>query len=108
MTESDAPKPSAFRGFLDFIRDKGVVGLAVGFIMGGAVTKTVTSLVDDVINPLIGIFAGSKLVLTEMTIGVVKLGSFANALINLIIVSAVVYFIFYKALRLDKLEKPKQ
>ena len=97
----------SIRGFLDFIRERGVAGLAVGFIMGGAVTKTVTSFVDDVLNPLIGIVAGSRLNLTEMTIGVVKVGSFANTLVNLLIVSAVVYFILYKALHLDKLEKPK-
>ncbi|MBI4133112.1 MscL family protein [Candidatus Uhrbacteria bacterium] len=95
------------RGFLDFIRERGVVGLAVGFIIGGAVTKTVTSLVDDVINPLIGTFAGSSLKLSEMTVGVIKVGSFANNLINLFIISVVVYFVLYKALRLDKLEKPK-
>ena len=94
-------------GFMDFMRERGVAGLAVGFIMGGAVTKTVTSFVDDVLNPLIGIVAGSRLNLTEMTIGVVKVGSFANTLVNLLIVSAVVYFILYKALHLDKLEKPK-
>ena len=27
------------KGFLDFIREQGVVGLAVGFILGGAVSK---------------------------------------------------------------------
>jgi len=97
----------AFSGFLDFIRERGVVGLAVGFIMGGAVTKTVTSLVDDVINPLIGTFAGSTLKLSEMSIGIIKLGSFANNLVNLIIISAVVYFVLYKGLRLNKLDKPK-
>lgn len=95
------------QGFLDFIRERGVAGLAVGFIMGGAVTKTVTSFVDDVLNPMIGLVAGSHLNLSDMTIGVVKIGSFGNNLLNLIIVSAVVYFVLYKALRLDKLEKPK-
>ena len=98
---------AAIQGFADFIRERGVVGLAIGFMMGGAVTKTVTSLVDDVINPLIGFVAGGHLNLSEMTIGVVKIGSFGNNLINLFIVSAVVYFIFFKALHLEKLEKPK-
>ena len=39
-------------GFMDFIRTQGVVGLAVGFILGGAVSKVVAALVTDVINPL--------------------------------------------------------
>ena len=95
------------QGFLDFIRERGVAGLAVGFIMGGAVTKTVASLVDDVLNPLIGLVAGSRLNLSEMTVGVVKIGSFANNIMNLLVISAVVYFVLYRALRLDKLEKPK-
>jgi large conductance mechanosensitive channel len=47
-----------FSGFIDFIREQGVVGLAIGFILGGAVSKTVSSLVDNVINPLIGIALG--------------------------------------------------
>ena len=97
----------AWQGFLDFIRERGVVGLAVGFIIGGAVTKTVTSLVDDVFNPLIGTFIGSSLKLSEMTVGVVKVGSFANNLINLLIVTAVVYFVLFRGLRLNKLDKPK-
>ena len=106
-SEIRTEKTSPVAGFLDFIRERGVVGLAIGFILGGAVTKTVTSLVDDVINPLIGIVLGSTLKLSEMSISVVKIGSFGNNLINLLIISAVVYFVFFKALRLDKLDKKK-
>ena len=42
------------RGFLTFIREQGVVGLAVGFILGGAISKVVTSLVENIIQPLLG------------------------------------------------------
>jgi len=41
-----------FSGFIDFVREQGVVGLAVGFILGGAVSKVVSSLVKDIINSL--------------------------------------------------------
>ena len=44
--------------FIDFIRKQGVAGLAVGFILGGAVSKVVSALVSDIINPIIGIFLG--------------------------------------------------
>lgn len=37
------------KGFIEFIREKGVVGLAVGFILGGAVAKVVAALVTDLI-----------------------------------------------------------
>ena len=40
------------KGFLEFVREQGVVGLATGFILGGAVSKVVTSLVTDIINPV--------------------------------------------------------
>ena len=39
------------RGFLNFIREQGVVGLAIGFILGGAISKLVAALVNDLINP---------------------------------------------------------
>ena len=46
------------KSFLDFVREQGVVGLAVGFILGGAVAKMVTAVVTDLINPLIGLILG--------------------------------------------------
>jgi len=42
--------------FVDFIRKQGVAGLAIGFILGGAVSKVVTALIEDIINPLVGLF----------------------------------------------------
>jgi large conductance mechanosensitive channel len=47
-------KGDYMKGFLNFIREQGVVGLAVGFILGGSVSKVVTSLVTDIINPVLG------------------------------------------------------
>jgi len=46
------------KGFIEFIREQGVMGLAVGFILGGSVKELVTSLVNDLVNPLVGIFLG--------------------------------------------------
>ena len=98
------------KGFMDFIREQGVVGLAVGFILGGAVSKVVSSLVGDVINPIIGIALGKAGALTSASLTVgsshIMLGSFVNALIDFCIVAAVVYF-GVKKLGLDKLDRPK-
>lgn len=108
VIQAEPPKPkTALQGFMDFVRERGVVGLALGFIVGGAVTKTVTSLVNDILNPIIGYVLGSRLNLSDMQIGAVKFGSFVANLLDLLLVMLVVYFVFYKALRLDKLEKPK-
>lgn len=99
-----------FKGFMDFIRTQGVVGLAVGFILGGAVSTVVKSLVDDIINPILGLILNQAKGLTEMVIKIgdasIKLGNFVNIVINFIVISAVVYF-GVKFLKLDKLDKPK-
>ena len=96
--------------FIAFIREKGVLGLAVGIIMGGAVTKLVTSIVEHLINPLIGAVTGAAgnlnslaytLPLTDITF---KYGAFISSLIDFIAVLAVVYFVFVKS-PINKIDK---
>jgi large conductance mechanosensitive channel len=95
-------------GFMEFIRKQGVVGLAVGFILGGAVSKVVASLVTDIINPLLGIVLGAAGTLKEayFTLGQTKVmwGSFVNTTIDFLVIALVVYF-GVKGLRLDSLDK---
>lgn len=98
------------RGFMDFIREQGVVGLAIGFVLGGAVSKTVTSLVDNIINPLVGLLMGKVSLVDKMLVigtASIKWGAFVSTIIDFIIVAAVVYFGF-KALGLDRLDKKKE
>lgn len=96
-------------GFVSFIREQGVVGLAVGFILGGAVSKTVSSLVDNVINPLVGLLLGKvDLVDRVVTVGSItlKYGAFISTVVDFVVIAAVVYF-GVKSLGLDKIDKPK-
>jgi len=93
-------------GFMQFIREQGVVGLATGFILGGAVSKLVTALVNDIVNPIIGAILGSAEGLKAMTIGPILLGDFVAVFIDFVIVAAVVYFVV-KGLGLDKMDKSK-
>jgi large conductance mechanosensitive channel len=104
------------KGFLDFIRTQGVVGLAVGLILGSAVTVVVKSLIDNVIMPPIGFLLGSGDGLKGLMwrIGEVKgdpviinYGTFLNDVVNFIIIALVVYFVFH-ALGLTKLDKKKE
>lgn len=89
--------------FITFIREKGVLGLAVGIIMGGAVTKLVTSIVDNLLNPLIGAVTGAAGNLSAMAYTVpltqisFKYGAFISSLIDFVAVLAVVYFVFVKS-----------
>jgi large conductance mechanosensitive channel len=99
------------RGFADFIREQGVVGLATGFILGGAVSKVVSALVSDIINPLLGIVLGAKSGLKEayLSIGPAKIlyGDMISVTVDFIVIALVVYF-GVKLLKLDRLDKKKE
>jgi len=98
------------KGFMDFIRERGVVGLAVGFILGGAVSKVVASLVTDIINPILGIVLGATggLAVMSLKIGPIEImwGNFLSVVIDFLVIALVVYY-GVRALKLDKLDKKK-
>ena len=98
------------KNFLNFIREQGVVGLAVGFILGGAVSKVVSSIVTDLINPWSGLLLGKVGDLDQafLQIGESKLmwGNFVSTTIDFIVIAFVVYF-GVKILRVEKLDKKK-
>lgn len=87
------------------------MGLAVGFILGGAISKVVSSLVTDIINPLVGIILGFTENLQDASFWVVgsqiMWGHFLAVLIDFSIIAAVVYFGVH-GLGLDKIDKPKE
>jgi large conductance mechanosensitive channel len=74
------------------------------------VSKVVTALVNDIVNPLVGILMGraQNLKDAKLTLGGASVlwGDFVSVLIDFAIVAAVVYF-GVKLLRLDKLDKKK-
>ena len=98
-------------GFINFIREQGVIGLAVGVILGGSVTKVVSSLVTDIINPVLGIFLGASKELKERSweVSGVKImyGNFLNTFIDFMTIALVVYFLV-KLMQVDKLDKKKE
>ena len=98
------------KGFVEFIREQGVVGLAVGFILGGAVSKLVASLVEDIINPILGIILGAAGDLTTVSLKIgsaeIMIGNFLAMIIDFVVIAGVVYF-GVKSLGLDRLDKKK-
>ena len=96
------------KGFIEFIREQGVVGLAVGFILGGAVSKLVSAIVTDIINPLLGVALGAVGGLKDASVSVgpatFLYGDLISVTIDFIVVAFVVYF-GVKLLRLNKLTK---
>ena len=96
------------KGFMEFIRNQGVVGLAVGFILGGAVSKVVTALVTDIVNPILSVALGTVAGLKEakLSLGPVDLlvGDFLSVTIDFLVIAAVVYY-GVKGLGLEKIDK---
>ncbi len=93
MTEE---KKSFMREFMDFLNKYGVIGLAVAFVMGAAVTKLVTALVTDLIMPIIGaLIPGGDWEKATLDIGNIKfmVGDFVGALIDFIIIALVIFMI---------------
>lgn len=107
---------SQIKGFVDFIRTQGVVGLAVGLVLGGSVSVLVKSLIDNVVMPPLGLLLGSAegikgLAITMGTTSagkpaVLNYGIFLNDFINFIIIALVVYLIVH-LLKFDRLDKKK-
>ena len=96
------------KDFANFIREKGVLGLAVGLVVGAAVTKIVASLVESFVTPLVGLLLGAAGNLNEMTFVVMgatfKYGAFISNLIDFLAVMLVVYLVFVKS-PLNKMDK---
>ena len=92
-------KKSGIKKFLEefkaFAMRGNVLDMAVGVVIGGAFTAIVTALVEDIINPLIGLFF--KADFSDVVIGLggssIKIGEFVNSIINFLIVAFVLFVV---------------
>jgi len=103
------------KGFMNFVREQGVVGLAVGLAIGAAAGATVKQIVDGLINPVVGFLLGgadlSNLVWrTGLKNGNIELsfswGAVLSSVITLLATAFVIYYVIHAA-KLDKLDKKK-
>ena len=58
MKQPSVKSPKWLQDFKDFINKGSVIDLAVGVVIGSAFGKIVSSLVDDIIMPIVGLIAG--------------------------------------------------
>ena len=100
--------------FKEFISKGNVVDLAVGVIIGGAFGKIVTSLVNDIIMPLIGVIIGG-INFTNLSIkigeSVIAYGSFIQNIIDFLIIAACIFaFVKFvnKLTNLNKVEAKEE
>lgn len=85
-----------FAGFIDFLESKGIVGLALAVIIGGALGKVVSSLVENILMPIISVVITGvewQYLFFEIGIQKVQYGLFIGSLIDFIIISIVVYWL---------------
>ena len=94
--------------FKTFIARGNVMDMAVGVIIGGAFSAITTSLIEDIVMPILGIFTGSiSFAELSFTVGeaVITYGNFIQAVLNFIIMAFVV-FCLVKAM--NKLHRKKE
>lgn len=100
--------------FKAFISKGNVLDLAVGVIIGGAFSGIVTSLTDNIIQPIINLIGASE-VAGSIQIGsnpenLLNYGAFISAIINFIIMAFVIFCIVKavnKAMTIGKKEEPE-
>lgn len=97
--------------FIMFVRQQGVIGLAIAVVLGGAVQKVITALVTDILTPLISIILGKNTNLTtaSFTLGKATFlyGDFISNLIDFLIIAFAIYLLV-KIIHADMLDKPKE
>jgi large conductance mechanosensitive channel len=94
--------------FKEFLLKQNVVALAVAVIIGAAIGKVVSGLVDDLVMPVIGVllpageWRSAQLLLSGTN--AIKYGDFVGRVVDFVIVSFVIFLIIKTVLR----EKPKE
>jgi large conductance mechanosensitive channel len=97
-----------FKEFKEFLQEYKVIALSIAFIIGGATTALVQSLVKDILMPIItsfipdGGWQEATLIIGDV---VIKWGAFLSALMNFIIIALVVFLMVKIVLKDDKVTK---
>jgi large conductance mechanosensitive channel len=109
---------SQLKGFFDFVREQGIVGLAVGLAIGTAAGAAVKQIVDGLINPIVGFIIGGVdltqvkwVVVAPNELGkgglIFSWGAVVSSLITLLATALVIYWLIRVA-KLDRIDKKKE
>lgn len=95
--------------FREFIERGSVLDLAVAVIIGGAFAKIITSLVGDILTPIIGLIVGGiNISELSITIGdaVIKWGAFVQSIFDFLVIAFVIFLFVRTANKLQKAPAP--
>ena len=117
MDKADLPsevRRTLAQEFFDFLKTFGIIGLAIAFVIGQAASRLVTALVEDIIDPLIGLFlpAGSLETMSVKVTNITgstsefKYGDLISNIIDFLIIALIV-FLAYKQLSKYKIVEDK-
>jgi large conductance mechanosensitive channel len=100
MAAGDDParRDEMIKEFRDFLLRGNVVDLAVAVVIGAAFGAIVTSLVEDIITPLLGIFGIPDFSTWVIQVGdaEMRIGAFLNTLISFVTIAAAIFFLVIK------------
>ncbi len=87
-----------FKAFKNFLLEGNALSMAVGVIIGAAMKDLVTSLVDNVFAPIIGLVLG-QVDFSTLSFGIgdaqIKYGAFITSIINFVLLAFVVFLVIY-------------
>lgn len=110
MSEKQPEKKGLIQEFARFLQTFGVIGLAIAFVIGAASSKLVTAVVNDIVNPLIGLALHDVGDLKQLSFTVYKstfaYGDLIASVIDFLIIAGLV-FILYKQLSKFKIVEDK-
>lgn len=107
-------KSTGLYGFVDFIRDQGVIGIAIGLVFAAQVKVVVDQFLISFVNPVLGLVLPGEGDLTQKTVtltmnslnetAIFAWGQFTYVLMSFVIVAIIIFYVF-KSLRLERLKK---
>ncbi|HSE68376.1 MAG TPA: MscL family protein [Gemmatimonadales bacterium] len=90
--------------FMAFLKEYGIIGLAIAVIIGGKAGELVKAIVDGLLMPIVGLVLPSG-DWQKWMLGPFAIGSVLGALLNFLIVAFIVYLFAKKVLREEKVTK---
>jgi len=108
----ESPVVAPVIGFLDFVRERAVVGLALGFVIGTQVQAVASSIINNMLNPFVELLFSPRFLVRGLMLhlgshtSTLYVGRIVYSLIDCLFVLLVLY-VLIKAFKVDKLDKKK-